>query len=83
MGGLLGAVVVGALFGRWIGLAWGSGAIVGAIAGLIGPLGDLFESGLKRELVIKDFGNLMPGPRAASSIVSIVLCSRRRWRIFI
>jgi phosphatidate cytidylyltransferase len=61
IGGLLGAVIAGALFGHWIGLAWANGAVIGAIAGLIGPLGDLFESGLKRELGIKDFGNLMPG----------------------
>jgi phosphatidate cytidylyltransferase len=61
IGGLLGGVIAGALFGRWIGLSLESGAVIGAIAGLIGPLGDLFESGLKRELGIKDFGNLMPG----------------------
>ncbi len=61
IGGCAGAVIAGALFGRWIGLAWGNGAVIGAIAGLVGPMGDLFESGLKRELGLKDFGNLMPG----------------------
>jgi phosphatidate cytidylyltransferase len=61
VGGLAGAIFAGAAFGHWIGLAWANGAVIGAIAGLIGPLGDLFESGLKRELGIKDFGNLMPG----------------------
>ena len=43
-GGLPGAVAVGLAFGHWIGLAWPTGASLGAIAGIIGPLGDLFES---------------------------------------
>jgi phosphatidate cytidylyltransferase len=60
-GGLAGSVVAGVLFAHWIGLMRGTGSVIGAIAGIIGPLGDLFESGLKRELGIKDFGNLMPG----------------------
>ncbi len=61
IGGLVGAIVVGAVFGHWLSYSWLQGAIVGAIAGSLGPLGDLFESGLKRELGIKDFGNIMPG----------------------
>lgn len=61
IGGLVGGVIAGAIFGHWIGLAWSHGMIVGCIAGAVGPLGDLFESGLKRELLIKDFGSLIPG----------------------
>jgi len=60
-GGFVGAVVFGALFGHWVGVTWIHAGVVGAIAGLLGPIGDLFESGLKRELAIKDFGNVMPG----------------------
>ena len=37
------------------------GLAVGALAGLLGPLGDLFKSALKREIGVKDFGALLPG----------------------
>jgi phosphatidate cytidylyltransferase len=61
LGGLLGALLVGAEFGHWIHLPVTQGVMVGLLAGIFGPLGDLFESALKRELGIKDFGSLMPG----------------------
>jgi phosphatidate cytidylyltransferase len=61
VGGFIGAMAAGALFAHWIGLTWTNGIVIGAISGLIGPLGDLFESGLKRELGLKDFGTIMPG----------------------
>lgn len=60
-GGFAGAMVAGAIMAHAIGLTWSNGVVVGAIAGLLGPIGDLFESGLKRELRIKDFGSVMPG----------------------
>lgn len=37
------------------------GLTIGALAGLLGPLGDLFKSALKREIGVKDFGSLLPG----------------------
>lgn len=61
LGGLLGAVLVGGLLGLWIGLPPVHGLAVGAIAGVIGQVGDLFESALKREIGIKDFGAIIPG----------------------
>ncbi|MBB6050440.1 phosphatidate cytidylyltransferase [Armatimonas rosea] len=63
--GLAGGVLASLLVGTGVGtLLLGSpilGLIVGALAGLLGPLGDLFKSGLKREIGIKDFGALLPG----------------------
>lgn len=35
--------------------------VVGAIAGIVGPVGDLSESLLKRSVGVKDSGNLIPG----------------------
>jgi phosphatidate cytidylyltransferase len=61
VGGLLGAMAVGAAFGPWIHLPLLHGLAVGAIAGTMGQVGDLFESALKREIGIKDFGRIMPG----------------------
>ncbi|CAN5237020.1 hypothetical protein BH09ACT10_BH09ACT10_18570 [soil metagenome] len=49
-------IVVLALDGRW----W-AGLILGVAAVLFGTLGDLCESLIKRDLGIKDMGNLLPG----------------------
>jgi phosphatidate cytidylyltransferase len=62
LGGLLGAVVVAALLGTQIlGLRFPLSLELGALIGVLAPVGDLCESALKRELGIKDFGSLMPG----------------------
>jgi phosphatidate cytidylyltransferase len=61
IGGLVGAMAVGAAFGIWIQLPWQHSLVVGLLAGLVGQIGDLFESALKREIGIKDFGQIMPG----------------------
>jgi phosphatidate cytidylyltransferase len=61
LGGLFGALIVGVSFGRWFGIPLQIGLVFGALAGTFGPLGDLWESALKRELGIKDFGAVMPG----------------------
>jgi len=61
VGGLVAGLLVGALFG---GLLLGNisfGLAVGAMAGVFGQIGDLFESALKREAGVKDFGGLLPG----------------------
>ena len=54
-----GAVVVQALFIPE--LSWWGAVIIGAGAGLLGPLGDLSESMLKRGFGAKDSGRLLPG----------------------
>ena len=61
IGGLLGAMLTGGLFAAWIHLPLFVGLAIGGMAGIVGPLGDLFESALKRELGLKDFGRVMPG----------------------
>ena len=61
LGGVAGGLLFGAVFGQWLLGNAGYGLAIGAVAGFIGQIGDLFESALKREAGVKDFGILVPG----------------------
>ena len=61
LGGLIGGMAAGAAFSAWIHLGVTHGLVIGLIAAVAGQIGDLFESALKREAGIKDFGRLLPG----------------------
>ena len=63
IGGLVGAIATGIGCVPLLGLPiplW-CGALIGIIAGIIGPLGDLAESQIKRQLGVKDVGSILPG----------------------
>ena len=54
--------VAGALSVHWMfGQPWWEGAVIGAVVALGATTGDLIESLVKRDLGIKDMGNLLPG----------------------
>ena len=55
------AILLGALFGHFVGIGWLSGALLALPIAILSVLGDLFESGVKRNLNVKDTGGLMPG----------------------
>ncbi len=61
-GSVLAAMIGGALT-VWLMLGgqWWQGALVGAVLAVTGTAGDLAESLIKRDLGVKDMGNLLPG----------------------
>ncbi len=58
---LVAAGATGAIFGPLIGLTLGTSIACGIVAGLLGQVGDLFESWVKRRANKKDSGTLLPG----------------------
>jgi phosphatidate cytidylyltransferase len=61
IGNFLAGVGTAILIGYWLRLPWWLGAACGAAVGILGQLGDLFESYLKRQADVKDSGSLLPG----------------------
>ena len=61
IGGFIGTIVVGVVYSHFTGLDMGLGAVLSVLIGIAAPLGDLFESKLKRISGVKDSGNILPG----------------------
>ncbi len=63
LGGLAGSLAGAALAKIWFfaALGWIDVVLLAFLLGILGPLGDLFESMLKRGCNVKDSGNLIPG----------------------
>jgi phosphatidate cytidylyltransferase len=59
--GFVSAVIIGAVTAAVIRMPQPHGLILGALIGIVGQIGDLAESALKREVGIKDFGSIVPG----------------------
>jgi phosphatidate cytidylyltransferase len=60
-GGLIGTVLLVVLIGLYTELDPLQSVILGATIGIVGPIGDLFESLVKRDVQIKDSGRGIPG----------------------
>ena len=61
LGGLIVALLGGLVFGKMLHLPLEHAALLSLLCGLIGQIGDLSESALKRDLGVKDTGAVMPG----------------------
>lgn len=62
LGGLVGALVAGALVARWGTGHWSFGACLwGVLLAVAAQSGDLAESAFKRKIGVKDSGTLIPG----------------------
>lgn len=61
VGGAILCVVAMTFIGHALGLTYVDAAMIAAIAAVLGTLGDLFESKLKRMAGVKDSGSIMPG----------------------
>lgn len=63
IGGLVASIGAGVACVALIGLpiSLGAGALLGLVGGIAGPLGDLAESLIKRQVGLKDAGHLIPG----------------------
>lgn len=61
IGGFIGCILTGWVGSFFLGLPVSFGIGIGCIVGILAPLGDLFESKLKREANKKDSGTLLPG----------------------
>jgi len=61
VGGLIGTILLVVLIGLYTELGPLQSVIMGATIGIVGPIGDLFESLVKRDVQIKDSGRGIPG----------------------
>lgn len=60
-GGLASSILACAIGRIFLPLEWADVIVLGGVAGVLGPLGDLSESLIKRAFGVKDSGQLIPG----------------------
>ncbi len=61
VGGLLASLILGGAFGVFLHIPPLHAFVLSLLCGMAGQVGDLSESALKRDLGLRDFGDLLPG----------------------
>lgn len=61
IGGALGCIILGVAVSVFFHFDWLQGLALSVMAAVMAPMGDLFESYVKRACDIKDSGNILPG----------------------
>ncbi len=61
IGGIVGAVLLCIVLSMVVGFSTTEGFFMGLLVAIMAPVGDLFESYLKRACDVKDSGNILPG----------------------
>lgn len=61
IGGILAAVIIGYCSSWAFGISTSIGLLIGVSCGILGIIGDLYESKLKRTAMLKDSSRIMPG----------------------
>jgi len=59
--GFASSILMSLIMGRAMAMPWANAAVLGIGIGVASLIGDLAESGIKRDLGIKDFGSILPG----------------------
>jgi phosphatidate cytidylyltransferase len=80
---LLGALMVGVLFGRWIRIEPVHVIAMAVLGSIAGQVGDLFESAFKRSAGVKDSGTILPGHGGMfDRIDALILAAPAVWYYF-
>jgi len=79
----LGALLVGAIFGFWTGIAPIHMLVMAGLGSVAGQVGDVFESAFKRSTGVKDSGTILPGHGGMlDRIDALILAAPAVWYYF-
>jgi phosphatidate cytidylyltransferase len=83
LGNILGSLLVGVFFARWMHMDEVTLMVIAGLANIAGQMGDLIESAYKRGAAVKDSGGLLPGHGGVlDRIDSLILAAPVVWILY-